>query len=136
MGTPPYTQKLHAEHNFQVCQELVSFGKAHDWVVTTAFYTALHFVQFEIFPFTKGERTYKNFDDYYNHHFVSKESKPSRHNATINLAYEKLGSEIGSRYKQLHDSCSKARYIQYRTNPLVAELSVTQLSEIKALLKK
>lgn len=129
-------KKQHANHNEEICDYLIKHGKAHDWVVTTAFYSALHHVQHEIFPYTVGAKEYSSFDEYYNSHFSSTKNKPSQHQCTIDLCYEKLGTDIGSRYKSLHDTCRKARYHNFKINPQIAEMSRKHLTEIKGLLTK
>jgi hypothetical protein len=58
--------KSHSQHNFEACKFLLEDGKFLDWVVTTAFYSALHLVQEEIFPFRDDEGyEYSSFEQYY-----------------------------------------------------------------------
>lgn len=42
----------HGEHNEEVCDLLALNQKFSDWTITTAFYAALHFVSYKIFPFS------------------------------------------------------------------------------------
>lgn len=51
-------RKQHAIHNEEACDFLLSSNKFNDWVITTAFYSALHFVQHEIFPLTHDDKKY------------------------------------------------------------------------------
>lgn len=132
----PTVKKQHALHNEEICDFLNGHGKAHDWVVTTAFYSALHHVQHEIFPLTVGIKEYLSFDEYYDKHYFNIKNKPSQHQCTIDLCYEHLGIEVGSRYKFLHDTCRKARYHNFKTNPRLAEMSREYLVFIKGELKK
>lgn len=53
---------LHGQHNEEVCDLLLLQKKYPDWVITTAFYAALHFVSYKIFPFNHKvppDTTYK-----------------------------------------------------------------------------
>lgn len=129
-------KKEHAEHNEKVCDLLIKDGGCHDWVVTTAFYSALHFVQHEIFPLDVKGKTYISFEKYYNEHFFGIKNKPSKHTATINLVYSSLGSSPGFLYKWLHDTCRTARYNNYKVHPSIAQLAKDRLSSLKSDLKK
>lgn len=113
-------KKKYAQHNERVCEILEKDGSAHDWVVTTAFYSALHFVQHEIFPLTNGTNSYNSFDSYYHGHYSSKANKPSKHQATIDLVTSELGATCGSHYQRLHDTCRKARYHKFDVGNIVA----------------
>lgn len=124
-------KKKHAIHNAEACELLYKDGNFPDWVVTTAFYSALHFVQHEIFPQKVGLINYTSFENYYNGHFNNRRNKPSRHQATINRVYADLGDDLGDIYKWLHDTCRIARYHNFKTDPAIAELSKTRLKELR-----
>lgn len=36
--------KEHEQHNEELCDFLIADGKFTDWIVTTSFYSALHYV--------------------------------------------------------------------------------------------
>lgn len=129
-------KKDHAEHNERVCSFLFKEDKYHDWVVTTAFYSALHFVQHEVFPLKLDSITYQSFESYYNGHFKNIKNKPNRHVATINLTYAHIDGEAGEIYKWLHDTCRTARYRSFKTSPEVAKLSKDRLSVLKEYMFK
>ncbi len=40
----------YAQHNEKACKYLDKKPEFTDWVITTAFYSALHFVRYKIFP--------------------------------------------------------------------------------------
>lgn len=104
-------------------------GVYFDWVVTTAFYSALHFVQNEIFPHNNGVRQFPNFDNYYNSHtFPGK--RPSQHRVTIDLAGEILPDAYDS-YKWLHDTCRTARYHNYKIPERIASTAIVNLENVK-----
>ena len=129
-------KKDHALHNEKACAFLNSKGDYPDWVVTTAFYSALHFVQDEVFPTTIGTKTFVNFENYYNGHYINSENKPSRHKSTINLLHAHIDKEAGVIYKWLHDACRTARYRNFKTHPDIAKESIDRLAELKTYLTK
>ncbi len=121
--------KDHAEHNEKACTLLRADGQYFDWVVTTAFYSALHFVQNEIFPFTIGRRSYTCFDNYYNGYF-GPGRKPSKHQTTIDL----VASEIRpctSAYRFLYDTSMTARYRKYKVLESIADKAIKELQIVK-----
>ncbi len=80
----------HANHNKEVCDYLSKNPNYSDWIITTAFYSALHFVDYKIFPlkftFNGSEYNFLKFDDYYD--FYTKKINIrglSRHKARLDL---------------------------------------------------
>ena len=78
-------KKQHAIHNEEACKFLLTSKKFNDWVVTTAFYSALHFVQNELFPLTDNGQKYTDFNVYFGKVLKKKNKKLSKHSATIEL---------------------------------------------------
>ena len=68
-------KKQHAIHNEEVCDFLLTSKKFNDWVVTTAFYSSLHFVQFELFPLTDDGQKYTDFNIYFSKVLKKKKQK-------------------------------------------------------------
>jgi hypothetical protein len=131
--------KEHAEHNEKACDHLLSKpneeGVAfHDWVVTTAFYSAMHYVQHEIFPLETGGKVYGSFNEYYRSHFKGAE-KPTKHTATADLVRIYIYNAYAS-YKALVDSCHTARYTDYQTSEAVAATARKRRDLVKNFLKK
>jgi len=129
-------KKAHAEHNKDACKLLHTNGNYCDWVVTTAFYSALHFVQHEIFPITVKGNTYDTFDRYYNGHYFNVKNKPSKHVSTLNLVRSELGDNVYQIYDWLFGLCMNARYHNYQVHGFIAEESVKRLERLKAMMKK
>jgi hypothetical protein len=125
--------KAHAKHNEDVCDFLITDGKFTDWIVTTSFYSALHYVQHEIFPLTENGTVYPNFNNYYNS--VLKIRRISKHEGTKQLVRIYI-PECFSHYRWLLDSCMNARYSNYRISSAKANLARINLDEIKKHLKK
>jgi hypothetical protein len=129
-------KKAHAGHNEDACKFLHTDGNYCDWVVTTAFYSALHYVQHDIFPKVISGVTYDSFDKYYNGHYRYVKNKPNKHVSTINLVKAELGGTVHENYSWLYGLCMNARYKNYNVHPLIAEESTKRLARIKALMKK
>jgi len=130
------SKKNHAEHNERACSFLYEDGKYPDWVVTTAFYSALHYVQHQMFPADIKLKTYTSFENYYNGHYYNVKNKPNKHVSTINLVFSEIGPEEGALYKWLHDTCRTARYRSFQTHPDVAKKSRDKLVLLKESITK
>lgn len=124
-------RKQHAEHNEKACDYLLNSPDYYDWVVTTAFYSALHFVQHEIFPLSEGGKNYNNIDEYK----TLTRSKDSKHNLTIKLVRRHISGAYPL-YKWLHDSCMTARYKRYNTSLSSANQAKGHLTRLKTFLNK
>ncbi|RZK04111.1 MAG: hypothetical protein EOO43_22820 [Flavobacterium sp.] len=123
-------KRLHALHNKTVCKLLneAGGGEMNDWVVTTAFYSALHFVHGEIFPLPGKRRVFTDFESYYNSEHP--EQSPSKHTVTNELVADHL-PKLSGKYKWLFKECHNARYRNYTVNPLVAATALKYLEEIE-----
>lgn len=121
-------RKEHAEHNEKLCDILLGLKDYNDWVTTTAFYSALHYVQGKLFPLSKGGVTFKDFNAYY-----STLSRPrnSRHDVNIQLVCRYI-SAIRSEYRSLFDICMNARYHNYVVSDGKANKARRHLTAIKS----
>jgi len=124
--------KDHALHNEEVCNLINGQNKYHDWTVTSAFYSALHYVLFEIFPVEHYGEKYTCFDHYCSEKLKNRTSK---HEATCGLVAKHLPTCDGH-YKWLKDQCMSARYYDYDVSPEVAKEAVKNLEFIKSRIKK
>src|SRR5690606_6193181 len=104
--------KLHALHNEEVCDYLLASKKYNDWVTTTAFYSAIHFVQNEIFPLIKDGVEYSTFNSYCSKVLRKNNKQVNKHKATINIVKENLPL-CASDYRWLYSACMNARYNSY-----------------------
>lgn len=129
----------HAKHNEQACDYL-SKSDYRDWIVTTAFYSALHYIEFQIFPITEEKSEYKSFSSYYSGvllpHALEKEMDINKHEALIDLVKSKLPEEVFINYKFLYDICMNARYNSYRISRTLSNKARICLSDIKKHLTK
>ena len=125
--------KGHAAHNEAASDVLHSSGAFPDWVITTAFYSAMHLVYERLFPIQADGTTYPNFEAYYAQKYARKAApdKPTKHDATVDLVKAHLPA-VASNYRLLKDSCHNARYRNYKVKPYEAATARNQLHSIKA----
>ncbi len=128
-------KKLHAIHNEEACKFLLTSKKFNDWVVTTAFYSALHFVQHELFPLSFNGHEYNDFNVYFDKVLKNKNKKTSKHAATIELVKSNLPL-CSSYYRWLHDACMSSRYNNYKVSDTKANSANNNLIELKKHLIK
>lgn len=122
----------HAKHNEDACNAIYQLEKYNDWVVTTAFYSALHYVNHKLFPSEYEGTQFATLDTYYRHRFISSNRKPSKHWFTLNLVKEKLPT-INASYRRLFELSSNARYIDYQTTPRLMEEARKSLIKVKGV---
>lgn len=121
----------HAEHNEEVFNYLRQDLNYIDWVITTAFYAALHYVEFSVFPlklnFAGKPKEFKNLEEY--HDFIGKKGK---HQTRLKIVKDEL-SACRRFYEELFSLCMTARYHDYKfNNPKQIEKRVEKcLSKVK-----
>lgn len=123
----------HALHNEEVCNYLDLKHSFGDWIITTAFYTSLHFVSYKIFPIEiKGKQSDSliKLEDIYQYQNFMNLRSVSRHKILGNLAWKHC-PQIALEYSRLFDLSINARYINYRQPAEVTILSRSLMSKIK-----
>jgi hypothetical protein len=128
-------RKQHAIHNEEACDFLLTSNKFNDWVVTTAFYSALHFVQHEIFPLEEDGESYNDLNIYYGKFLKKRNKNITKHFATIQLVNSKLPKCL-SYYRWLYDACMSARYTDYSVSTKKAMTAREYLKKLKSELTK
>ncbi len=119
--------KQQAEHNENACNLLLHDGNFNDWVVTTAFYSALHYVEFQLFPLKIGKVTYNSFNEYFDQ--ACQSLNISKHRVKCSLVDSNL--PCGSEYRWLMDECMNARYVDYNVDKETAKMANNCLKRIK-----
>ncbi len=123
----------HALHNEELCMFLCKHKKFNDWVITTAYYSAIYFVNYELFPdqFEISDRMTRcqNFAEYY---VKLPRPKDSKHSVREDLVHEHL-KEIYTSFSTLRELSSTARYKTYKISEREVKLALECLSEVKAL---
>ena len=127
------SQRLkHALHNEDACNYLAEKGVYSDWVITTAFYSAVHFVRYKIFPIAlKHDGTRFSIDDFESYvAFIDPHRKSGKHRILQKLVDEHC-LEVSGKYKWLKDTSWTARYNNYSHKTKIANKAQKLLLEIK-----
>lgn len=123
---------LFAEHNEEACNYLNNSGNFVDWVITTAFYSAIHYIHHKIFPYTyifpNGKK--KVFYDFETFSQQFKGAKQSKHILLKNFV-EMNHNEIAIDFQHLMDTCMTARYNDYHFDSVAAKIARMRLKNIK-----
>ena len=124
----------HARHNSNVCMHLFSETEYHDWIITTAFYSSLHYIEHKLFPLEEeinGKNfKFSSFDGYYSA-YKSIANDPQNKHSQRSFLINKKEKAISPAYKQLKDICWTARYIDYNFDKEVSLEATKLLSEIE-----
>lgn len=121
----------HGLHNEKACTHLELNKEFSDWIITTAFYSALQFVSYKIFPIeicTNGRKL--NIHDISQYQNLSNKKDLSRHAVLSDLVFKHC-SDISEDYDWLKDMSMTARYVNYQHPPEVANKAKTLMLRIK-----
>ncbi|MDR0863554.1 MAG: hypothetical protein LBO74_01305 [Candidatus Symbiothrix sp.] len=105
----------HAIHNEKVCNYLDRKPEFVDWIITTAFYSSLHYIRHKILPYVYEDKsgnikTYDDFESLFNNF---KKEGEGRHGFQKRFVEENM-TEIRFEYQKLHELCQNARYYNYK----------------------
>jgi hypothetical protein len=120
-------RKAHGQHNLDLCNMLLADGEYNDWVVTTAFYSAVHFVEHALFPLIENGIEYTDFNEYWQNKPLQESSK---HTCKKNLVRVYLTS-VSTKYRELLDDCHNYRYNDYNVSDYNAKASKDKADLIK-----
>lgn len=124
---------LHAKHNEKACKHLKDEGAFNDWVITTAFYSAIHYIEHELFPKQYSDpidgkvKNFKDFEAYY----LRREDRQANKHKIRQVLVEEYIPEISDSYQTLKENCWNARYVSYKFDTDVSDLCYKCLLEIK-----
>lgn len=122
---------LHAEHNEKACKYLRIKPDYLDWVITTAFYSALHYVRYKMMPQNvtlSGVSVLIN--DFETFYIKCRNQFQGKHGFQTDQVCI-LFPEISSEYSQLKDMCETARYVNYKYDRKTSNLAFDRLQKIK-----
>lgn len=119
------SKKKHGERNQELSSHLFEGKKYYDWVVTTSFYSAIHFVEDHILPCDVRGTHCKNIAEVKSAYRMN-----GRHSARERLVYEKLPLKIATKYKWLDDKSRYSRYTTYKVTNTEADKAIQFLKEI------
>lgn len=126
---PPKSPIEHAKHNEQVCNYLSGKANFCDWIVTTAFYSALHYVRHLMLPYTDSKGvTYTNFEHLYSATNCNNENK----HAFVKKFVRNNHKLISVQYNQLYDLSHSARYVSYQ----IPRKTANEAKDLLAIIKK
>lgn len=121
----------HALHNERVCRYLDKKANFTDWVITTAFYSSMHFLDHKILPFeltySGGKTTIRNIGDYKR---VKGLYNLNKHKAFCQIVEEQAPS-VSIEYNELKDICWTARYVDYKYDRAISNKAKESLRKIK-----
>ncbi|MDR0792387.1 MAG: hypothetical protein LBE82_03695 [Chitinophagaceae bacterium] len=121
----------HALHNENVCNYLELMPEFSDWIITTAFYSALHFVSYKIFPFEvrsiEGKKTKIETIDHY-HSYTGR--KATKHELLSDLVHDKC-QDISADYDWLLSMSMNARYSNYLQDRAISNRARSLMKIIK-----
>ncbi len=123
----------HGLHNEAACNYLYNSRKFSDWVITTAFYSAIHLVQHKIFPFSiTYQDTELHFDTFakYSEFYKKSNKNDNDHKIMLNLVIGILPT-IRPDYRFLKDAAYNARYQDYQVSLKIVEKAKVCLDKIK-----
>lgn len=116
----------HAEHNKMLCEKINAEKIHNDWCITTAFYSALHFVDLKILPFEiSATITCQNLKEASFH--LRTKSKHETREEMVKIQCNK----IYDTYRWLADNAHDARYKTYKFTPTQADKALQFLKEIE-----
>jgi hypothetical protein len=118
----------HAQRNEQLNDKLIAEDIYHDWIVTTAFYSAIHYIEHKLFPCTWLSKLVANLDEA--HSAMPYSSRKSRHETRATLVKSHLYN-LHVEYEFLRKQSQNARYVNYNVSPALAEKSKKCLTKIK-----
>lgn len=122
----------HGEHNENLSDHLSSYdhGRYNDWVITTAFYACIHFVEHKIFPCHIKGISYADFDEYCDYEQNKQYNKATKHSLKTQLVKLRIPG-ILAQYRFLKDVCMNARYTDYRVSNHKAKTCYDMMKIIK-----
>lgn len=127
----PSPRLSHARHNLAACELLRATGGYADWVVTTAFYAANHYVRARIFPLTENWLGQSVTDPTFGA-YCSRRGLKADHKQMKRLVRRHVGS-VASRYDRLLNASWGSRYNDYRVSAAVERTALEDLKEIIAV---
>jgi hypothetical protein len=129
----------HGEHNEKACDYLNLNAEFRDWVITTSFYSALHFVSSKIFPFDvpaiEGKKTkIESIDQYhkYYNNTMGKGRNVSKHELLLDLVETRV-SQAFEFYDWLFSIASTSRYSHYQHQAEISNLAISYMRKVKKI---
>jgi len=116
-----------AEHNEKVCNYISKKPDFSDWIVTIAFYSAIHYLRHLILPYNDSISRYDTFEDLFS---SKKNVSEGKHGFQCRFVRDNH-CEIAFQYKRLYDMSNNARYNYYAYEREDGTLAKGYLKDIK-----
>ena len=97
----------HGKHNKDLCDIIPN--SHNDWIITTAFYACIHYIDHALFPVVHNGVTYNSIEEW---HVSLKPRSRSPHESRKILVNYYLNHQYPN-FKHLFSSCMNARYVDY-----------------------
>lgn len=123
--------RTHAEHNEAVCTYLQQREEFADWIITTAFYSALHWVEYLIFPYAGTDKVFQSLDEYVVHQRRTNPAYSLSHHETRVRLFEANNRIAGAQFRWLKDLSRKSRYDTHLYAPTIVPLVRQNLTNIR-----
>lgn len=127
-------RREHALRNERLSLFLNQENTHPDWVITTAFYSALQFVKYKAFPMSEDARKFDTFDDYFGYQKSYQRNQygiPLTSHQCLRDLIKRKFNKISAEYEILFGSCYNARYVDYDVRPEDVQLALKCLAAIK-----
>jgi hypothetical protein len=122
----------HAAHNEKICNYLKKNPQYSDWVITIAFYSAMHYVRHLIVPQNINGKNYDDFEDIFR---LTKLPGDGRHG--FQKTYIAINHiPISMEYNKLHEMSEMARYHTYEYTREDSKKAYAYLEKIKGYAKE
>ena len=121
-------RKEHGSHNLDLCKILLDDGQYNDWVVTTAFYSSVHFVEHALFPLIENGVEYLTYNEYWQINYHPKAI--TKHDGKKRLVKRYISS-VKNQYRELCDDCMNSRYNDYKVSDYNAAQALKKAKAIK-----
>ncbi len=126
-------RREHAQHNLDLCERLIEIDEGYnDWIVTTSFYSAIHFIEYALFPLEEFKSNYDNFNIYYQSNKYKNKNNIhySKHECKLDLVRKYLPG-VATAYRELLEDCMNARYKNYQVSTKTAKAAYEHAKKIK-----
>lgn len=121
-------KKEWADRNAELSEHLSIKGNYDDWVITTAFYAAIHYIDHKLFPVKDEHRNVTYTDIIHAKTILKKQESPHATRKTLVGMYM---IEIIPAFNFLYDACMFSRYKSYKVKKWQVEKAKRSLEKIK-----
>lgn len=121
-------KRQHGQHNKLICDflNLKCTEKCNDWIVTTSFYSSIHFLDHALFPCNFEDKKFNNINEA---HTYLRHKSNSKHSTRF-ILLSKIMPLHSDDYNFLIEQSQNARYHDYNVQDIIASRAVQSLERI------